>query len=305
MQWILFAFSGPIFWAMSTHIDKYLVERYFKKNSMEVLMVFTALIGILMLPFIWWFKPEVFAIPVSAILVIMVSGLLYMSALLFYLKAILHEEASVVAPLFQAAPIFAYGLGYFLLGEKLSFIQLLGVLLVIGGTVLLSFQPGQHRGKFKKRLVFLMLTCAFFIALSSVIFKFFAVSVEYWTTTFWTYAGQAIFGIIILSWPPFFKEFFAIFKSNRAALLGINGANELINLGGGLGFRYALLFAPLSVVQAIGNTTTLFVFIFGILLSRFFPSLGREDLSKSNLLQKGFSVILIAIGVTLANISGY
>jgi hypothetical protein len=29
LMWLLYAFSGPIFWAISTHIDKYLVDRYF------------------------------------------------------------------------------------------------------------------------------------------------------------------------------------------------------------------------------------------------------------------------------------
>jgi hypothetical protein len=46
-----------------------------------------------------------------------------------------------------------------------------------------------------------------------------------------------------------------------------------------VGTRYALLLAPLSLVQAIGSTTTLFVFAFGILLSIFFPTLGHEGFS--------------------------
>ena len=301
MWWILFAFSGPIFWAISTHIDKYLVERYFKYSNMAVLMVFTAIIGSIILPFIWFFKPEVLNLPTPTILIIILSGILYMGALLFYMKAIQTEEASVVAPLFQAAPIFSYALAYFILGEKLTVIQMFGGLLIIGGTIFLSWRPGHGSGQFKKRLIFLMLTCAFFIALSSVIFKFFAVQDEYWSTTFWTYVGEAIFGVVILLWPPYFKEFVKIFKQNTGAVLGINGANELINLGGGLGFRYAVLFAPLSVVQAIGNTTTLFVFIFGIILTTFFPKLGREDLSKQNLLKKGLAALLIGVGVTLAN----
>jgi len=28
---LFFAFSGPVPWAISTHLDKYLVERYFKR----------------------------------------------------------------------------------------------------------------------------------------------------------------------------------------------------------------------------------------------------------------------------------
>jgi drug/metabolite transporter (DMT)-like permease len=52
MTWLLFAFSGPVLWAISTHLDKYLVERYFKHSSVAVLLIFTALAGLLLLPVI-------------------------------------------------------------------------------------------------------------------------------------------------------------------------------------------------------------------------------------------------------------
>ena len=42
-MWLLFAFSGPVLWALSTHLDKYLVERYFRRTSMAVLVIITAL----------------------------------------------------------------------------------------------------------------------------------------------------------------------------------------------------------------------------------------------------------------------
>ena len=82
-------------------------------------------------------------------------------------------------------------------------------------------------------------------------------------------------------------------------LITISGVNEILNLAGGLGFRYALLFAPLSIVQAIGATTTLFVFAFGVTLSAAFPRLGRETLSARDLVQKGAAAILVAGGVAL------
>jgi hypothetical protein len=50
MSWLPFAFSGPVLWAVSTHLDKYLVEKYFKNSNVAVLLIFTALIGLLTLP---------------------------------------------------------------------------------------------------------------------------------------------------------------------------------------------------------------------------------------------------------------
>jgi hypothetical protein len=88
-------------------------------------------------------------------------------------------------------------------------------------------------------------------------------------------------------------------RANAAALLTIEGSNKLINLGGGLGSRYALMFTPLAIVQAISSTTTLFVFLFGVALSLLFPHLGRETLASRDLVQKGAAAALVAVGVAL------
>ena len=301
-MWLLFAFSGPIFWALSTHIDKYLVDRYFKNSDTAVLMVFTSLIGLMMLPFIWFFQPQTLALPWVDMLVMIVSGILYMGAMLFYLRAIQSEEASVVAPLFQASTVFTFILAYMLLGEILSWINASGVVLIVCGALLLSFDPSFRVRRFKTRLILLMLACTFVLALSSVLFKYFAIREEFWNTTFWVYVGEALFGIGILLIPRYRAQFTSLLKSNTAALLAVNGANELINLGGGLAVRFASLLAPVVLISAISSTTTLFVFGFGILLTFLFPRFAREDLSRANLVHKGIAALVVAVGVILANL---
>ncbi len=299
MTWLLFAFSGPVLWAASVHFDKYLVDRFFKDSNVAVLLLFTAFIGVLMLPFIWYFEPGVLHHDFSSIALMTLSGVLYLSAMLLYLKSLQGEEASVVAPFFQAGPLFGYLLAYLALGEVLAPRQMIGGALIVLGTLFVSLQFGRNAKRFKARLAARMLTCSFISALSGLIFKAFALKVEFWTTIFWLFVGEAIVGVTLLLIAPYRQEFMMLLRKNTTALLSINGANEVINLGGSLGNRYALLFAPLSIVQAIGSTTTLFVFIFGVLLSLFFPRLSREDLSARELAQKGVAALLVAGGVAL------
>lgn len=302
MYWLIYAFSGPVLWALSTHIDKYLVERYFKQGSVAVLMVFTAIIGALALPLIWFFQPGAVALDHESMVVIAASGILYMSAIYFYLQALQTEEASTIAPFFQAAGVFGLILGYFILGEKISYLQIIGVLLIIAGSVILSFRFGQGTSQVKKKLVILMLFCALAISLSSLIFKFFAVRDEFWTTTFWNFFGQALFGVILMLAAENRKQFSEMIHANAGALLSVNVANELINLGGNLGVRYTLLLAPLGVVQAISSTTSFFVLFFGVILSLFFPNLAREEISIGNLMQKIIAATLVVAGVLLINV---
>lgn len=301
MLWLLFAFVGPVAWAASAHIDKYLVDKYFKDSDTAVLMVFTAIVGVVALPFIWFFQPEVLNLPRLTITVMTVSGILYMAALLFYLRAIQSAEASVVAPLFQLSVIFTLTLGWLLLHERLSWGQLLGVACIIAGALILSVRAKAFVSKFKARLLLLMIGATFVISLSTVAFKYFAIEDEsYWGTIFWTFVGEALFGVGILIVPGKWRQFHDLFKQSPGAMIGVNAANELINLGGGLAVRYASLLAPVALVSAISSTTTLFVFLFGIFLTVFFPNCGHEDLSWVNLVRKGIAALLVAAGVALS-----
>jgi drug/metabolite transporter (DMT)-like permease len=299
MSWLLFAFSGPVLWAISMHLDKYLVERFFKNANPAVLLVFTSILAVVMLPVICWLEPRVLAIAPWSALVIAASGLIFMIAMFLYFQALQSEEASVVAPFFQISPLFGYVLGYLVLGETPTGLQTLGGALIVGGTLLLSRRRGGSAKKFRTRLIVLMVACAFLLSLTSLIFKFFAIRDEFWTTMFWTFVGHVVFGAGILAIPHYRRQFGLLLRANPGALVTINVANELVNLGGTLGTRYALVLAPLGLVQAVTSTTTLFVFIFGIALSLFLPAYGREGLSGRELAQKGAAAVVIVIGVML------
>jgi hypothetical protein len=149
-----------------------------------------------------------------------------------------------------------------------------------------------------------MLFCALASALSWLIFKAFAVQRDFWPTTFWMFFGQVVFGTVLLMIPSFRREFVALFRAHPLPVLGVNAVNEVINLGGALGSRYALVLAPLSLVQAITSTTAIFVYGFGVAITLLWPALGREDLSLRNLAQKGFAALVVTIGVFLVNATG-
>jgi hypothetical protein len=171
--------------------------------------------------------------------------------------------------------------------------------MIIGGSAILAMDI-HHPARPKLRLVMLMLACAFSLAGSWVIFKLFAVKSEFWGTTFWTYAGEALFGVFVLTVRRWRREFSQLLRASTGPLVAINAANELINLAGGLIARYALLLAPLGLVQAISSTTTIFVFLFGIVLALLFPRIMWQDLSKQALLQNAAGILLVAAGVVIA-----
>ena len=192
MSWILLAFCGPVLWAISTHIDKYLVERFFKETGVGTLLIFTSLIGLAGLPIIPAFV-NVFSIGTTGVIVTSVSGLLYMTAMYFYLRALQQEEATTIAPLFQTSTLFTYVIAYFVLHETLTLPRIIGGLLVMASAAVIAYDP-DHKRKFKLPIVALILACTATLAVSAVIFKFFAIKDAFWPVTFWSFAGEAVFG---------------------------------------------------------------------------------------------------------------
>src|SRR5262249_41760451 len=158
------------------------------------------LMGLVLMPPIALLVPDVLHRDLGSILLMSLSGVLYMGAIIFYLNALQGHEASVVAPFFQASPLMGYALAYFVLGETLSPQQLPGGALIVGGVLLVSI-GGARRAPFRWKLAVLMLCCALVMSLSTLIFKVFAVREEFWATTFWMFAGEAAFGAAFLCIP--------------------------------------------------------------------------------------------------------
>jgi len=175
MSWLVFALCGPILWAISTHLDKYLVERYFKDTDVVVLLILTALMGVVLMPIIAWFEPAVFQRDWLSIGLMALSGLFYMGGITFYLRALQGHEASMVAPFFQSSSLFGAALAYLILGETLTGQQLLGGALIISGVLSVSIGRGPRRERFHWKLAALMLCAGFILSLSILIFKAFAV----------------------------------------------------------------------------------------------------------------------------------
>ncbi len=223
-----------------------------------------------------------------------------MGAIVFYLYALNHEEASYVAPLFQLIPIFGFILGFFLLGETLIPRQLLAGLLIIGGSTLLSLEFGGERVSVKGKFLVLMLMSCLFYAANAVIFKTIAIEQGFLNSLFWDLSGKVVFGIIIFFVVRSYREqFLDLLKNNRFSVIGLNVINEILALIGEVALILAVLMAPVALVQSIGGLQPLFVFIIGILITKFWPKFGRESLNRSALVQKIISIAVVTVGVYL------
>jgi len=302
MKWFLIAISSPALWSITNYIDKYLISKYFKNSGTGALIIFSSIIGLFVLPFILIFQPNVLEISPLQAMTIIFSSIISIIAILIYLYALKKDEASIVVPLFQTIPIFAFILGYFFLHEVLTYRQIIGSLIIILGGISLSLDLNNKIPKLKTTILFLMLLSSFFIALSGLIFKVVAIETNFWTTSFWGYIGDVLMGIFfIVAIKSYRVEFLKVIQKNKLPIIGLNALNEILNVIASLTFRFVTLLAPLALVWTVNGFQPFFVFLYGVLITIFFPQLGAESLAKKHIIQKIITIIIMFIGTYILN----
>lgn len=304
MSWFWIALIGPVLYAITNHIDKYILEKYFKAGEVGAVVIFSACFSIFALPIIFLIEPGVFAVDFITKMTLMFTGGLNVVCLLLYLNALRDDEASVVVPFYQTIPVFGFILGYFILGEVLNSQQLFAGIMILIGTTIISFDFSTGKPVFKKRVALLMLISSLIFAIIGVVFKLIAVSEGFWFSIFWSLFGNVMVGsLIFLFMKSYRKQFLEVFKVNSRAVLAASSLNEIFFISADGVTAYATLLAPISLVMVVNGFQPVFVFIIGIFLTLFFPETCKESLSRNDLAQKILAIGFIVGGTVLLNLS--
>jgi len=136
MDWLIFAFLGTVFFSGAGVLDKLLLCNC--TNDSKAYIVCQALVQqIFVIPVLLLAGVE-FTYPES--LIAMLFGCLQIFPAFFYMKALQTEEASKVSAMEYVYPVFVFIGSIFLFGEMLSLKCCAGGLLLILGTLLLSYK---------------------------------------------------------------------------------------------------------------------------------------------------------------------
>jgi len=140
MEWIFLALLAPAFWCVSNVFDKFLLDKVVKDSlSYSILMEFLWLVFVVLVALL---KP--ISVNFSFMLWAVAGGMLGMSGYFLYCKAMHLEEASRVLPLTNLTTIFTALIAFLFLGETLVGIQYVGIMMVVAGTILLSYKRNKH-----------------------------------------------------------------------------------------------------------------------------------------------------------------
>lgn len=132
-MWFVYSITSAILAALSTILEKKTLE---KEHSFNVSVAIAILAAILLSPALFIHRSV--DIPPMALLIMFLGSILATIAFIEVTKGIRHMEISVSAPLFLLAPLITSLMAFVFLGEKLSHIQVFGMVLLGIGTYILQ-----------------------------------------------------------------------------------------------------------------------------------------------------------------------
>ncbi len=299
MNWLLFAITAQALWAIVNHLDKYLVTKFFK-GGVGAVIIFTALINGIFLPLVLILNPQVLSTPVPQALFATLVGVLYVMMSLFYFYALKDEEATKISVLWQLTAPITYILGIIFLSEILTSRQAFGAIIVLMGGIVTMITSDQKKFRIKKYPLLLMTAAVFCLAISSIMFKSFAIEFDFWSGIFFEIFGAFITGLGMLIFIKSYRnEFKKALKGDTKKVLSINIPNELFQITGQVLFRQATILAPVAIVQVTNTLNSVFVFILALLINIFLPKISQEKFSPWDILQKIIGIITVSIGIIL------
>jgi drug/metabolite transporter (DMT)-like permease len=209
----------------------------------------------------------------------------------------MRDEASRVVPLFQMAPVFSYALAWVFLHEQLTQTQGIAAVVIIIASIAINLDL-DNQLRFKKTVFWLMMLAAGLFATEGFLFKYGATNYDFWDGVFYQYAGMALAGLgVALASKKFRDNFAKVFRANTRSILTISLFNEVLAIGAFMTYNYATLLAPLTLVTIASiNTQPFFVILFGIILTLFFPKLGKETIGRKHLVQKIICIAVVFLG---------
>lgn len=125
-----------------------------------------------------------------------------------------------------------------------------------------------------------------------------------WTAIFWEHVGFVLCSVVIIvGVGRYRRQFMTLVRTNGAPAIGLNALGEAIMLAGNFCFHYAVLFAPVALVNFLAEgTQPFFVLLLGVLLSRFAPHIAQEDIRPHALTRKVVAVSVMVGGLVLIGV---
>ena len=292
MTWPIITIIAYLLNAIAITIDKFLLAKKITNPAVYAIFISTlSLLALVLIPFGFHLYS------LNQILIALVAGLIFTFALLYMFKALGQNEASRITPFMGGfQPIFVFILAFIFLNEILIPQQLIAFIIIILGTVIISWQNNSKATQKKAYLFAIIATLLF--AISYTINKYSFTNQDFISGFVWTRIG-AFIGALILLVPTKNRLDIKIElkkPKKQTSILFIFGQTA-----GALSFiliNYAIaISSSVALVNALQGLQYVFLLIIIFSLSWKFPKLLEEKITQLIVIKKIIATALIIGGL--------
>jgi len=296
MAWIAFAIVSAAINGATAILDSHLLSRRLPGLASYLLPlgIFHFSVGLVML----LARPFPAGAAPLAILAAVGTGVISGVASVITLNVIRQGEVSRIVPVVNTSPIFVALLAVPLLHETLTTPDWVGIVLAVAGAVLVSAQKdaGAHKAKLQKSF-FALALCSALAAISSITMKYALGTLSFWNV----YSADSIcLATVFIAFsvrPATLRQIGALPQRNR--VLGLALLNQALVVVAIVLSVVAIQKGPVALASTVLSSRPAFVFLYALVLSRFFPQLLNERLTRGIALLKFSAIVMIIAGVTL------
>jgi len=303
MLWFLIAILGYFFLAIAFILDKFILTESVDKPVVytfySTIFMFGAIILFPFLGFQWLVGIDwLWAV---------ISGMSFGFGLWTLYLALKKGEASHINPFNGAfVTISTFLLASLWLGETLTPLQQIGVVTLIGSSILLSFEKTKKNNGFHMGFLWAAISGVLF-ATSHITAKYLYTIYDFWPAFTWTRATTGLVALMCLLYPSVRKTFIKNKKSkkqkhNKAArkyAIPIIISNKILAMVAVVLIQYAAAIGSVTIVFALSGLQYALMFVIIVFLSKFFKSLFSEFFTKRELVIETIAILLVVVGSAL------
>ncbi|UCD04550.1 MAG: EamA family transporter [Candidatus Woesearchaeota archaeon] len=291
MSWVIYPIAVAFIWAIIDIIDKHVIDGELKDPL--VCTTISGFVLFLLFSIIAVVKGAVFTVPNLARVILILAGAIYAIAVIFYYSAFQKERVSILVPLFPLRALFVTLISFLVLGEKLTFLQYLGIVVLVIGAILIAYKKGV---KYKLTFpVLLILVSVFFRSIRDIFVKFSSGLGVYdvFNLLFWVFYGYFIVaGVIFIFHHPFIMSKY----KKGAEHIVLNNFLAFANLSI---YFYAISKHSVSLIVALASISPLIVFFLVFTITKLRPSIICEKFNREELMLYLSATVLVVVGAIL------
>ncbi|MFA5051699.1 MAG: DMT family transporter [Patescibacteria group bacterium] len=290
---LILSLTAGLVWSVGNAIDKVSVSKIVRSplGLWYIFVILSVLTGLTVLPFATHQPAGTDLIRFFGI------GVLYSFGTFCYFWAMQKEEPSRVVPLYSLVVLFLAVFGALFLDEVFSFVTYIAIALLIIGTIGITAH-GSFRSVLSSRALGIMVLSSLGYALAYVLMK--GLLNSYTPYDVFAYQRMAT-GLVGLLFLPFAYHHMKgiLLAIPRKRLIGWSFLSEFFGESGAFLFIIAASVWYVTLVETVVNIQFVFIFLWGFIVTKTWPRLYTEVISRRVIFQKAVSIALIIIGIAI------